>query len=235
MTSDNSETLVRLSEDDARYLLADAIRLQHSLSSGMSLIEIRLAAAEVGVGEDAFRAAVTRFGERHLAPSRPVGYLRRLLRKYADLGISVALLTQGLGLLTSTNRPLIVDPLLTMVVLLLSGIAARPSPQGAGRGFLEFQSRNLGLWLGYGAAAVFLSNTLRTVWVLDSSSMIVLWLLSSVVGGLAAAWQSRKPHDVLGGTQHPWRKKVSAYKRRLVDRFNSILGTIVRRSGILTH
>ena len=239
MTSTNPSTRVVFTEDEARELLADAIRLQHSLSSGMSLVEIERVAAEVGVGEHAFSAAVVRFNERQLASSRSVGHLPRLLARYAGLGVAGALLTEGLTRAVSNSPQLTGGLAFTFFLLLFSGIAAKRSPRGARLGFLEFQSRNLGLWLGYGATTFVLASAAGPdvePWVLDVvvSSTTLFWAVSSVIGGFVAAWRSRTERATPEAPRRTGPERIAAFKRQLADRLQFWIDAVLRRKRVVT-
>jgi hypothetical protein len=228
--------LVNLTEcftqEEARDVLARAIRLQQVSSDGLSIAELKRAALDVGISAEAIDAAIAEHREHPRGTATVVVHLPRLLLQGLGAGSGLALVSQGIARTLSGHGFLDSAPVTLLLWLMVSGALAMLRSAGGSRaGFLEYQARSLGLFLGALGGTLLLSTgplaagpdagLLR--WMVAGMALTI-WGASSAVGGVIAAWRSRSRSDGARTTPNApqilksIKLKVAGILRRASDR-----------------
>lgn len=224
----------RYSEDEMRKILAIAMRHDQVIRGSVSESELKSVAAEIGISSEAVGTALAAYELRKVRQP-PVAPLPGLIRGSTALGVSIGVVGQLPLLLGSSETAMLLTPVASVVALMISGAAASQRSQlGAKLGFLRFQARNLGIWLGCGGASWFIHTMMLSAPADGVRFMILsalLWTLSSVVGGVIAALRSRAPADTGERTASPALALVQRLTRRISAWLTRISGRPATRSS----
>jgi hypothetical protein len=205
-------------EGEARAILAEAIRIDHLKADGLSLNELKSAAAEVGIGEASLMQAVAVLDSRQAAAARSVRHLPGLILGSGAAGAGVAFLTHVIAPSLLGGSPPSYAPIAFLGMFMISGgIAALKGRKGARIAFLDFQARNLGVWVGFGLGTYFairgpmgdLEGLLSTMVV---GTVAVFWAGTSAVGGAFATWLGRRTEE-RNGPSRPLGQGFAELKR----------------------
>jgi len=138
--------------------------------------------------------------------------------KSGAAGAGVAFLTQVIAPSLLGGSPPSYAPMAVLGMFMISGgIAALKGRKGARIAFLDFQARNLGVWVGFGLGTYFairgpmgdVEGLLPTMVV---GTVAVFWAMTSAVGGAFATWLGRRREEH-NGPSRPLGQRFSELKR----------------------